>query len=101
MAAIIHRCTTCTHPDLFHSERDEGNSGKCSYGACHASPHTFGPPEIIPTWSAGGDPTSQAKPDPTLIEPGSSGGASFGRTCDCEDCWALYRAETAPAGVSA
>ncbi|MFF0146002.1 hypothetical protein ATK36_0489 [Amycolatopsis sulphurea] len=96
MAIIIHRCTTCTHPDLFHDDREDGSTGGCSYGCRTAGPHTFGPPEVIPTWIAT-RPIGAAVPDPVLAEPGSHR-RPLPRLCDCADCWALYHRET---GVAA
>lgn len=95
MAIIVHRCTTCTHPDAFHEDREDGNTDRCSYGNCTDKPHTFGPPEVIPTWVTS-RPIGAAVPDPGIAKPGSMP-SPLPRLCDCEACWALYARETAVA----
>ncbi|RZQ60872.1 hypothetical protein [Amycolatopsis suaedae] len=90
MAVIVHRCTTCQHPDLFHSDRADGTLGPCSYGLCREPSHAFGPPEILPTWRPA-TLTGPAVPDPALTEPGTRG-TGLGALCGCEDCWALFHA---------
>jgi hypothetical protein len=84
MSMIIHRCTVCQHPDQFHSSTDDENHQGCSYGACSAPKHTFGPSEVIPTW--GPDGALQE----AVIQPGSRVQGYQHRMCDCTPCRELY-----------
>lgn len=84
MSMIIHRCTTCQHPDQFHNSTDNGNHEGCSYGACEARKHEFGPPEVIPAWKPDGTP------DETVIPPGTRIQGYPMPTCDCTPCRELY-----------
>ncbi|WP_037321485.1 hypothetical protein [Amycolatopsis orientalis] len=98
MAVIVHRCT-CTHLDNAHAatKLDDDNR-RCLMAGCGCRDAQPGAPEIIPTWSTGANPFGPALPNPDIVPPGKEAG--FGRACDCDDCQALYRAETAPAGVA-
>lgn len=83
MSMIIHRCTSCTHPEEWHSSAD------CMFGFCRCSKVDPGEPEVIPTFYVG----SQDQV-PTLHAPGSM---PFGeryhpgtRTCACDACQQEY-----------
>lgn len=100
MAAIVHRCA-CEHLDAVHAATGTSDDRRCLIAGCGCADSRPGAPEIIPTWSTNGVPTAQALPSPEIVPPGTVDGPGLGRCCDCEDCQSLYRAETAPAGVSA
>lgn len=92
MSLIVHRCTECGHPDIFH----RGN--ECSYAQCHVGrmgrhEPQWGEPEVLPTWRAEtGELVEQ------LAEPGSVF-RGFGlvpeELCGCEECRALWRSAAA------
>lgn len=101
MAVIVHRCA-CEHLDNVHAATsDKDDNRRCLMAGCACLDSQPGDPEVIPTWSTGASPTGPALPDPVIVAPGTNDGPGIGRACDCDDCQALYRAETAPAGVSA
>lgn len=88
MTLIIHRCTVCAHPDLFH-----GTGNRCSHGTCGHGRHplTPGPSEPLMTYGPTGAVIT------TLVQPGRRF-TGFGRapitTCSCADCWDVYRSIT-------
>lgn len=80
---IIHRCTRCGHPEMFHHA-----GGSCTNCVC-PRPVTEGvEPELLPTFDDSGQPVE------TVTEPGAAWGGG-GRTCDCDRCVAFYRQQTA------
>lgn len=97
MAAIIHRCA-CGHPVSFHTVNGMEDTSPCQMDRCGCTDRDPGSPELIPTWSSD-SPLQQAKPDPHLLAPGTGDRPGVGTLCDCEDCWALYRRETAAAAA--
>lgn len=80
MSAIVHRCNTCGHPDIFH---DGGLS--CSWGACPSHAPDYGPPEIIPTFDISGETVERVRPPGERL----GGGSNSPSLCGCEDCKAL------------
>jgi len=84
MSMIIHRCTTCQHPDQFHQSTEDGNHDGCCYSLCEALRHTFGPPELIPTWGA------DSQPQEDVIPPGTRVRGYPHKTCDCTPCREFY-----------
>ncbi len=100
MAVIVHRCD-CGHLDSTHDPApDKDGNRRCHMAGCGCLDAQPGAPEVIPTWSSNGIPTGPALPNPDIVPPGTNDGPGIGRACDCEDCQSLYRAETAPAGVT-
>lgn len=82
---IVHRCE-CGHPDLWHGTGDEGpRTSRCA-PECGCGTPSYGPPEVIPSWQGGAEPT---RLDPTVIEPGTDL-PGLPVLCDCEQCQALY-----------
>ena len=92
---IIHRCGTCKQPDYW---RDNAKTAGAKVDGervpapqrrtcCNRSVN-WGPPETAPRWR-----TRDGKPVTEIAEPGSStnGGFNPGFSCNCDDCWALYR----------
>lgn len=88
MSLIIHRCTACEHPDLFHNDTTDGNHESCSYGGCSARKHEFGPPEVIPSWSS--DIKGRSELIEEIAEPGTGIQGYPRKTCDCTPCRELY-----------
>jgi hypothetical protein len=84
VSMIIHRCTTCQHPDQFHASTELDNTMGCSHGWCDTPRHVLGPPEVIPTWG----PDSQ--PQENVIPPGTRLQGYPHTTCDCTPCRELY-----------
>lgn len=98
---IIHRCTTCKHPDYW---RDDSGRKKVAgdkvdgkqvpaaerRGCCRRSA-SWGPSETAPRWRA-----LTFEPVTEVLEPGSktSNVLNAASTCDCDECWALYREVT-------
>lgn len=98
MAAIIHRCA-CGHPADFHLRTLKGDTVPCRMHRCGCGDVEPQQPEVIPTWRSD-TPTGTAMPDPVLLQPGTVDLPNgIGRLCDCEDCQALYRRETAGAAA--
>lgn len=87
MSMIVHRCD-CGHPDLFHSDRADGNHQGCSYGACNSRIHNFGEPEVIPSWDS--DIKGKSAEIEAVTAPGTRIQGYPHKTCDCADCHALY-----------
>ncbi len=84
MSMIIHWCTTCRHPDQFHASTEVDNTEGCGHGSCTVPKHVFGPPELIPTWGADGQPQEN------VIPPGTRLVGYPHKTCDCTPCRELY-----------
>jgi len=86
MSLIIHRCTTCQHPDIWHGAHHEHICcfGHCRYGRHDAIP---GPSERLGTYTPDGRAVTRLEPPGTRF-------AGFGRgtvnLCGCSQCWTLY-----------
>lgn len=77
---LIHRCTTCQHPQSWHRDRD------CSYGACTCSTEkaTVNPqPESVPTFEI-----ATGRLITELCSPGDR--ACSEKTCACDACVSVY-----------
>lgn len=91
MSLIIHRCTKCEHPDIFHNPRDNS----CSHNQCRHGRHVpdWAEPEVLPTWRS-----DTGEPVEVVVEPGSTF-RGFGlvpqELCGCDDCRALWRSVAA------
>lgn len=91
---ILHRCTTCNHPDYWQDQQGSKSiagskvNGKAApvgdRRTCCRPSGRWGPPESAPRWDAAGKPVA------TVLAPGEMQGGNS-RTCNCDDCWALYR----------
>ncbi|MEU9686131.1 hypothetical protein [Amycolatopsis japonica] len=100
MAVIVHRCT-CAHLDNAHAPApDKDGNRRCHMAGCRCLDSQPGAPEVIPTWSSPVAATGPTLPNLDIVPPGTVDGPGIRRACDCEDCQALYRTETAPAGVA-
>ncbi|WP_216210583.1 hypothetical protein [Amycolatopsis aidingensis] len=83
---IVHRCQ-CGHPDLWHALDEKGQRTGACLGQCGCSKAAYGGPEVLPSWSAGMEPTRR---ETTVHEPGYRL-VSGVRTCECEQCQTRYR----------
>lgn len=88
MSLIIHRCTVCAHPDIWHEP-----DNTCSWGHCWKARHilTPGPSETLTTYTLNGATVTD------IATPGTRF-AGFGRgtvaLCGCAHCRALHAALT-------
>ncbi len=84
MVIIIHRCSACGHPDIFHDK----SGVSCCYTSCRCAQPDFAPPEMIPTFSA--DPPWRVV---QAITPPGTRDRDFGPLCGCDQCRELYERE--------
>jgi hypothetical protein len=97
MSLIIHRCTTCGQPDYWHDAGGRRTAGDQVDGekvpaqrrrsCCRRS--NWGPPETAPRWSTATYERITEVLQPGLVAAGV--GVSAATSCNCDDCWALYR----------
>lgn len=103
---IVHRCTTCGHPDYWHDWHDDGGRKKTAgnkvdgkqvaasdrRGCCRRSA-SWGPSQVAPRWS-----TVTFERIAEVLPPGGLAAgvtAADGSTsCDCDECWALWKQTT-------
>jgi hypothetical protein len=81
LVIIVHRCTQCRHPDIYHG------IGDCCYSWCKCKDPVFGSSEIIPTFAPGGAEVAET------VAPGTRT-PEFGTLCNCEQCWNTYNLQT-------
>lgn len=95
---IIHRCTKCGQPDYW---RDVGGRKRTAgdkidgkqvaaaerRGCCRRSA-SWGPSETAPRWTTPG-----CEPITAVLPPGDKAGGGA-TTCDCDECWALWKQQT-------
>lgn len=87
MAYIGHRCA-CRHSDLSHAV-DKAGKRRCNTNPCTRRCRRNETSELLPTFDR------KAQPIERIVPPGSGldteGEYAFSaRTCDCDDCRALY-----------
>lgn len=86
MAYIGHRCA-CRHGDLSHPVTTTGKRS-CGCASCPRRCRRADKPELLPTFNAKGNQLER------IVEPGQKLGTTEGemnaKTCDCDDCKALY-----------
>ena len=90
---IIHRCGTCKQPDYWRDNTGDTAGDtvdgqpvttKAQRTCCNRS-RNWGPPETAPRWRS-----LTLEPVAEVLPPGDKAGGNA-TTCDCDDCWALYR----------
>lgn len=80
---IIHRCTTCHHPDLWTPMDGHGRRIKCTASRCPCTQCTPGPSEAMPTYSITGRVIE------TCTCPGDNV-RGIGASCGCPGCKKLF-----------
>lgn len=93
---LIHRCADCGHCDLETRARPAGNgrtaaelSNTPCARTCKCLSHTYGPPEVAPSF------TTTGRRIDSLTPPGAQMHTTL-TTCACDDCKAEYERLTTP-----
>lgn len=99
---IIHRCTTCGNPDYWRDDQGrkktagdkvDGQAVPAAQrrGCCRKSA-SWGPPETAPRWSTVTfEQITEVMPPGGLAAGAGSTTSGASLTCDCDQCWALWR----------
>lgn len=83
MSLITHRCTKCSHPDIWRLGRPGMLTDRCGDDRCGCA-CAPGQPEVIPTWDLAGNRIER------ILAPGKTF-AKGAPTCGCADCKALHK----------